>query len=82
NFITFHNGWWPYFQLAFLALFSVGVNRPASSSARYARAADGENDESEMLTGTGPVSGVGSGAQTDESWSPITEQRRSMSEVA
>jgi hypothetical protein len=26
NLITFHNGWWPYFQLAFLALFSVGVN--------------------------------------------------------
>jgi hypothetical protein len=24
--ITFHDGWWPYFQLAFLALFSVGVN--------------------------------------------------------
>ncbi|MBE4716594.1 hypothetical protein [Pseudarthrobacter sp. AB1] len=24
--ITFHNGRWPYFQLAFLALFSVGVN--------------------------------------------------------
>jgi hypothetical protein len=24
--ITFHNGRWPCFQLAFLALFSVGVN--------------------------------------------------------
>ncbi|MET4783650.1 hypothetical protein ABIB56_003672, partial [Glaciihabitans sp. UYNi722] len=24
--ITFHDGWWPYFQLAFLALFSNGVN--------------------------------------------------------
>ena len=27
NLITFHDGWWLYFQLAFLALFSVGVNR-------------------------------------------------------
>ncbi|MFC9773395.1 MULTISPECIES: DUF6188 family protein, partial [unclassified Pseudarthrobacter] len=27
NVITFHNGQWPHFQLAFLALFSVGVNR-------------------------------------------------------
>jgi hypothetical protein len=26
NVITFHNGQWPHFQLAFLALFSVGVN--------------------------------------------------------
>jgi hypothetical protein len=25
--ITFHNGRWLYFQLAFMALFSVGVNR-------------------------------------------------------
>ncbi|MBM7472928.1 hypothetical protein [Subtercola frigoramans] len=24
--ITFHSGWWPCFQLAVLALFSVGVN--------------------------------------------------------
>jgi hypothetical protein len=24
--ITFHNGQWPHFQLALLALFSVGVN--------------------------------------------------------
>ncbi|WP_369831123.1 transposase, partial [Cryobacterium sp. M15] len=28
--ITFHSGWWPYFQLAILALFSVGVNNPHS----------------------------------------------------
>ncbi|WP_206751161.1 hypothetical protein, partial [Cryobacterium fucosi] len=26
NLITFHSGWWSYCQLAFLALFSVGVN--------------------------------------------------------
>ncbi|SFU11205.1 hypothetical protein [Arthrobacter sp. ov118] len=26
NVITFHNGQWPHFQLAYLALFSVGVN--------------------------------------------------------
>ena len=26
NLITFHDGWWPCFQLALLALFCVGVN--------------------------------------------------------
>ena len=25
--MTLHDGWWPHFQLAFLAPFSVGVNR-------------------------------------------------------
>ncbi|MFJ6359288.1 hypothetical protein, partial [Pseudarthrobacter oxydans] len=33
NVITFHNGQWPHFQLAFLALFSVGVNTPIKTTA-------------------------------------------------
>ncbi|WP_157693488.1 transposase [Pseudarthrobacter equi] len=39
--ITFHNGQWPHFQLAFLALFSVGVNRGRQSQLQARRPAQG-----------------------------------------
>ncbi|HEY0162010.1 MAG TPA: hypothetical protein VGB69_04980, partial [Edaphobacter sp.] len=34
NLITFHDGRWSYFQLALMALFSVGVNNLAIRSTR------------------------------------------------
>jgi hypothetical protein len=54
--ITFHNGRWPCFQLAFLALFSVGVN---SQAPRLEEKPSGRQDHRPV--GDWPVCPGGSG---------------------